>query len=386
MRTIIDVPSDDAAEFAPKPGVNLGDLPAHLMTICGPQPVNLGGLTMPGDKRVVDLVDAIGSQGVARLSGADMLKRALSRYDDPDLQFLSAEFMGKWSGETICIHGSGPSIEQTLPELLELVANGAKICAVNAAHDWLIAKGIVPHFGIMADPKPWCADYQTPQPGTVYLIASACHDDVFARFKGHPRLLVWHALSGETPQIILDIATALSAKARETGRGGYVNTGGSTTMMRAVDAFAFLGFHYHDLFGCDSSGVREGDVTRMHGHAKPHVARQMPRPIYVKDPKNGRTIAHEFWSNSPMEHQAIQWEMILRDRFEKMRDGTYPRTKITVHGEGLWPASAAMYGLHHDPTYADRLRAEGYLEEPEPPPPPPMLDLNSFLQSPEFKK
>lgn len=311
----------------------------------------------------VSLIDVIGNQGTSRLSGVDMLARALSRYDDPALRFMASEFEGRWLGETVCVHGSAPSIDKTLPELLELVANGAKICAVNAAHDWLLDKGIIPHFGVVADPKPWVAEYQTLQPSTIYFVASSCHDDVIAKYRGHPRALIWHACGAETGQGTLDQATTIAARAKETGRGAYLNTGGSTTTMRAMDLLTFLGFRRQHFFGVDSSGAREGAKTRMHGHAKPHVVTEQPRPVYVKDPVNSKTLAHEFWSNAPMEHQAIHWEIVLRDRFEKMRAGDYPKTQIVVHGEGLWPGSAAMYDLHFDPGYADRLRAEGYIED-----------------------
>lgn len=322
----------------------------------------LGVITGP-----VDLSDAIGLRNKSRLTGADVLKRALSRYDDDKLEFLSSEMADRFMGQTVCIVGSGPSINRTLPELLELVAAGAKICAVNAAHDWLVDKGLIPHFGIVADPKPWVVEYQTIQPKTIYFVASSCHDDVIAKYREHRLTLVWHACGAETEDGTLEQAVAIGAKARETGKGAYLNTGGSTTTMRAMDLCTFLGFRHQHFFGVDSSGERLASGTTMHGHAKPHVVKEQPRPVHVKDPTTGKVLKHEFWSNGPMEHQAIHWELVLRNRFDKMRAEEYPIVEIVVHGDGLWPASAAMYGLHFDPTYAERLRAEGYIDIPDRP-------------------
>lgn len=325
----------------------------------------------------VSLSDATKGMGASRLSVSEKWARVTASFELPSEYRSLAELRGIHGGKNFVILGSGPSINDTLPELLDLVAKGAKIIAINAAHDWLLAKGITPHFGLMADPKPWVVDYQTPTAGVKYLIASQCDPSVFERFKGHGGVYVWHLPPHEdaheiTPEAmsmvrdeVSDAAERMKALAQKHNRHLWVSQeGGSTGGMRAFDITTYFGSIGDHLFGMDSSGVREpgADHTEMHGHPKPHIAKQFQSPVYLRD-SNGLDLVTEYWTNNPMAQQALQWEHFLRARIEGMRNGTYPVKVVTVYGTGLFPDWAALRGLHVNSDRAEQLRAAGHRPE-----------------------
>jgi hypothetical protein len=295
------------------------------------------------------LQDVIGLESKARLDDAERQERMRRSFKlpFPSAAKLIQDRRPLWAGETVAICGGGPSLEDTLPELLALIAAGAKVAAVNSTHDYLIDRGIVPTFGVMSDPKPWVAQYQTPTLGVKYLLASACHDDTFARFKGHPGVFIWHALGCEADRDVVD------EMARKTGAGAISITGGSTTGTRTIDLMALLcGFTHHHLFGFDSSSA-EG---RMYPYAKPHVD-----PVVVNaqltNPATGLPLDGVYPTTEPMAQQAMQFELLLHERALLIANGHYPPISITVHGTGLFPDWAALRGMHANPNRGAELIA-----------------------------
>lgn len=67
----------------------------------------------------------------------------------------------KHKGSTFCVVGGGPSLQDNVGELRRLAKRGAIIVAVNKSHDWLLARGLPCHYGVLLDPKEWVADYIT---------------------------------------------------------------------------------------------------------------------------------------------------------------------------------------------------------------------------------
>src|SRR3990167_2156578 len=285
--------------------------------------------------RTADLADVIGVTGTPRLSdNALWLERVERSFSLPRVKCLG-DLRGLYHGERIIVHGSGPSIRDTLPEVIELVAGGAKLMAINAAHDWLLSKGLKPDFGILADPKDYVAGYQTLTPGVKYFTASQCHDDVFARFKGHDEVYVWHAMRGRNQTEMDGFREKIQALVQKYQRNAYCSAeGGPTTGMRGWDIAGMLGASFSHLVGMDSSGAVEGEKVTIHGHAKPHVVEATSRAFYIVDIANGRQIDRSYRSNVAMAHQAMHWGNILRRRLNQMRAGTYPPMEITVHEIG----------------------------------------------------
>ena len=132
--------------------------------------------------------------------------------------------------------GGGPSLEDTWDTI-----TGSWIACVNRAHEYLIERGVVPHFCGLLDPQPILADQITPHEDVTYLVASMCDPSVFDKLKGH-RVKLWHAGQGEH----IPITDLLPD-------GSVVHAGGSTVALRMVELGHFLGFRRFHFYGMDSS-------------------------------------------------------------------------------------------------------------------------------------
>lgn len=292
-------------------------------------------------------LDALGIETKPRIAEGERLERIRRSFK---FGLRSAmELKNLWEGETLCIVGGAPSLESTFGELVDLVAAGAKVAAINKTHDWLIERGIVPTFGILCDPKDWVAGYMTPHPGVKYLIASQCHDDTFAAFEGVEDVYLWHAMvKGED-------CAFLSEWAMQAGQSAYGVVGGSTSSLRAFDIGSLLlGFREARWFAVDSSA--DPNTKAMHPYEKPKEDPLLNRPIALLDPKDGCELAAGYWTTEPMWHQFVQFQIILDERRAGIRAGRYPKVRIAFHGTGLLPDWAALRGLHADPQRGDELR------------------------------
>lgn len=294
------------------------------------------------------ILEQIGIEGKPRITEEERLARIKRSFHLPKSFRSIVDLKEAWLGETVCLVGGGASIEETFPDLIELAARGAKIAAVNKTHDWLCERGLIPTFGIMADPKDWVATYMTPTPGVKYLLASQLHDDTLARFKDWPDVYIWHAIGHP------DDAAAITAEAERAGKAAYGVIGGSTTTLRGFDIMTLLlGFRECHFFAMDSSAI-EG---RMHPYEKPFLD-PLEYKFHLLDPMDGRQLAREYHTNRPMFHQLRQFEILLSERARDISAGTYPKVRIAVHGSGILPDWCALRGLHVDPSRAAMLRAE----------------------------
>lgn len=289
----------------------------------------------------VDPIVALGVEGNARITEEDRVARIRRSFD---LKLRSAsELKDLWMGETLCIVGGAPSLEHTFDELVALAAAGAKIAAVNKTHDWLIERGIIPTFGVLADPRDWVAGYVTPHPDVKYLIASQCHDDTFARFEGVDDAYLWHAICADGDRAVLD------EEAHRTGQQAFGVVGGSTTTLRLFDmGVLLLGFRALRWFAVDSSAA-DGNL---HAYDKPRIDPLLEKPFALIEPVMGRELPRPYWTSQPMWHQFRQFEIILKERRQGMKEGRFPKTHIAFHGTGLLPDWAALRGLHANPNRA----------------------------------
>jgi hypothetical protein len=64
--------------------------------------------------------------------------------------------------DVVCIVGSGPSLNGTLPELTELYFQGAKIVTLNGAYHWCIEHNLRPSSQIVMDARPSNARFLNP--------------------------------------------------------------------------------------------------------------------------------------------------------------------------------------------------------------------------------
>lgn len=210
--------------------------------------------------------------------------------------------------QRICIVGGGLSLKETLGELKELVEEGAKVVAVNGAHDWLIDNGILPSAMVMVDAQPHNIRFaQKPIKKCKYLIASQCDPIVFDALKDH-NLFIWHAVidQKEDEQQIID----------KYYKGKYsMVVGGSTVALRAIWLMRVLGYHKIDLFGIDSCVIDE------------------EHHIYPQKENDEHEIQDVICSGK--EFRASAWMISQADDFIRFIKCLGSYFELNVHGNGL---------------------------------------------------
>lgn len=140
-------------------------------------------------------------------------------------------------GCALSIIGGGPSLADTWDK----ITPGSYIAAANKAHDYLIERGVTPHFCGLLDPEPGVADLITPHEDVTYLLASMCHPAVFDKLAGH-KVKIWHAGQGE--HVRFDDLVP---------EGTVLHAGGTTISLRLVEIGHWMGFRRFHLHGMDSS-------------------------------------------------------------------------------------------------------------------------------------
>lgn len=149
----------------------------------------------------------------------------------------------------------GPSLNDTWRNIK------GPIMTVSGAHNYLIERGIVPDLHVDTDPRQHKADMLTPHKDVTYLMASACHPDVWRKLKtrGRPEndlgAYYWHAVNGQhTVDWIL-----------KNDDGSLMIAGGSTAGLCAIHIGGVLGFTKFNIYGMDCSYRNGNRHASFHG-------------------------------------------------------------------------------------------------------------------------
>lgn len=148
----------------------------------------------------------------------------------------------------VVIVASGRSVESFVNEIKEKQQSGMAVMAVKGAHDWLIERGIVPEFAVMADPqKDRAKCFRLLNDRTVYLPASQCDPDTWEHLRGR-RVVLWHP--------------AFSVQQIQSAEwsGVPVVAGGCTTGLRAMQLAYLMGWRIEHLYGFDSSVQADNSI------------------------------------------------------------------------------------------------------------------------------
>lgn len=230
------------------------------------------------------------------------IEATLARKYQPFNGYLASPHLG-----TISLVGSSPS----LVDHYEKVTGDVMAC--NAAHDFLIERGIVPKFGMMFDADPICQKFMRPHPDVTYLLASRCHPEVFVHFEG-ANVVVWHAMGDTCIDEALEAQDVMEP----------IINGGSAAVVRGMGLAVAMGYKTMHLFGVDSS-CRDGET-----HIKKSLVPEKELEIFC----------HERWfvTTPWLANQAEDFK-ILGPAF---RDAG---CEIIVHGNGLIPHIAKVLGF-----------------------------------------
>lgn len=218
--------------------------------------------------------------------------------------------------ERVCLVGGGPSLSETLPELLDLYFAGAKVVTVNGAYHWCLARNIKPSAQIVLDARPDNARFVLPAvPGCKYLVASQCAPQTWAAVDGRPDVWIWHAAAQDNP-ILKPILDAYYA-------GHWMpSPGGTTVVMRALTILRATGFLRFDLFGVDSCVM--GDTH--HAYQQPENDGEQVVPVTVA-PTGHQELARTF--------QCTAWHIKQLECFLQTVRLFGDAFVLNVHGDGM---------------------------------------------------
>lgn len=147
--------------------------------------------------------------------------------------------------QRVCLVGGGPSLNDTLPELVELLRDGAALVTVNGAYQWALERNLEPKMQIVMDARACNARFvDPPLPRCHYVMSSTCHADLWDRLDGRDRVWIWHPVQKTDP--VASVLDDYYARAWE-----WVG-GGTTVITRALFVLRLLGYVRFDLFGVDS--------------------------------------------------------------------------------------------------------------------------------------
>lgn len=203
----------------------------------------------------------------------------------------------------------GPSLMQTWHEI------EGPIMTVSGAHDFLVARGIVPDWHVDCDPRPHKAGMlKLPTEDTKYLMASCCHPDFWETLK-KKNVKLWHLVNGNDFETI--------AWVRDNHPQGLHSMicGGSTVGMRAMEVAASMGFRRFNIFGMDCSHTDQR-------HAGLHLGRPQAEELV--------RVGNRRFTTTPQMLQAAR-EM---EQFIKTMDAD-----ITFYGDGLMQETARFLKL-----------------------------------------
>lgn len=263
-----------------------------------------------------------------------------------------AELADKWLGETVEIVGSGPSLVNSLGYLAE---TKNPIIATNGSHDYLLNCGIKPTFATMLDPHDWCATYQRPTEGVIYLMGSSVHPKVWQRF----------GEAGIKPYLYLPMiddvdCDTLMEKFRDytlPADSQAMFTAGPTTVgLRTVYLMAGLGFITMGLHGFDSCYAPGNDgikSTALHAHPK-HYVHNDAREITLKAKRDGRQFSCR--TNNAMARQILGFESMVNSMGNFICNGRLGLLRVIVHGDGAIPWMAWADG--HESAYMQHATPE----------------------------
>jgi len=147
--------------------------------------------------------------------------------------------------ERVCLVGSGPSLNETLDELRQLVWEGAILVTLNGAYQWCIDRGLQPKSTIIMDARPSNARFiQTPVPKCNYLLASQCDPKVWDMVEGREHVWIFHAVVSQGHPATMELDAYYQNQ--------WVGVGGGTTVAtRALSLLRSAGYLRYDLFGID---------------------------------------------------------------------------------------------------------------------------------------
>jgi hypothetical protein len=191
--------------------------------------------------------------------------------------------------ERICLVGSGPSLNDTLPELRQLIWEGAILVTLNGAYHWCIEHNLRPQTQIVMDARPSNARFVQPYvPRCNYVIASQCAPETWDAVQGYPDVWIWHPVvkSEGGPTAILNSYYAQQ----------WIGIGGGTTVAtRAINLLRTVGYLKFDLFGVDCCWLENQHHAVPQPENDGDVRTRQPLRVAFRDSAASREFVVSAW-------------------------------------------------------------------------------------------
>lgn len=222
-------------------------------------------------------------------------------------------------GRRIALVGGGPSIKDTVSELMDFTT----VVACGSSHDWLQEHSPrAPNLCVVCDPDPVMANYlRRPNKDTRYLISSHCNPTVFEALTGHD-IVMWHCWpiggGGDEERDYLQEKTP-----------GWVAVGGGCTVgLRSLTLSLMMGFSDLHFFGFDSCLGATDDEHHAYSFTDP--SKEFLGEIF--DLKIGMGDG-----NGPAlrQYRVAGYQLAQADHYKQMLMAFGHLFKPTFHGRGL---------------------------------------------------
>lgn len=211
----------------------------------------------------------------------------------------------------------GPSLNDTLPELRECLANGLKVVTVNGAYNWCIERNIIPSLQIVMDARATNVRFLSPAlPRCHYMLASQCDPALWDAVEGRPSVWIYHVgVNDETVESkkVLD----------DYYLGQWHALGGGTTVgTRAIFVLRTLGYYRMEVFGMDSCWMG----SEHHAYAQPENSTDKNYAVTMS-PKDHPDMARVF--------NCAPWHIQQLEDFLQMVRVNGQHFALNMHGNGL---------------------------------------------------
>jgi hypothetical protein len=270
------------------------------------------GVVAPRDQ-AMQVIEGVEVNGRVNTTDAVILEqiRASIRLGYPQIKTQAVK------ADPVALVCGGPSLTDTLPELVDAVAAGAKVVTVNGAYQWCLDHHIVPSMHMVMDARAENARFiGRPLPRCHYVIASQCHPDTWAAVAGRPNVWIYHVGVGDEPSPVHQLLD-------EYYLGHWHGIGGGTTVgTRALALLRMLGYVRFDIFGLDSCWL-EG---KHHAYDQPENARD--KRISLRAHPTGHPGFERVFHCAPWHVQQAQ-DFLQMVRFHGNQ------FLLNVHGNGL---------------------------------------------------
>jgi uncharacterized Rossmann fold enzyme len=248
---------------------------------------------------------------------------------------------GHVPGKRIALVGGGPSIKDTVYELMDFQT----IIACGSVHDWLQANSPrVPTYCAVCDPDPVMSNYlRAPDHDTKYLISSHANATVFDALEGHD-VTMWHCWPiGAGDQEARDFL--------EKHTPGWTAVGGGCTVgLRSITLALMMGYSEIHFFGFDSCmGMSEDEH-----HAYPFTD---PTKEFLGDVYNVKIGmgTGEGDGPQPREYRVAGYQLAQGEHYKQMLMSFGHLFRPVFHGPGLLADMQAMIDIETERLITEEL-------------------------------